>query len=127
MNYEVESMRFIKLKNGDNLVAYTEEADGMVTMTRPLCVLIENDLDEGKQYINVREWIPPMLVKDDCATIPRDEILLVMDVVDSFKDEFIELSKFFYSITPIKKPVKEPGTASEKVVQLRKKKEDIIH
>jgi hypothetical protein len=95
-------IKFIKLKNGDDLVGFIlQETESDIYILRPLAISIETDLEEVKQFIGIREWLPPSIVKEEGARLPRTDILLIMEVENSFKEDFVQMSKLLYSIKKI--------------------------
>lgn len=97
-------VRFFKLKTQEDIVAYlVDEDDEDYSIQKPLIVSIENDFSTGRQMVDIREWIPPVICSSDTTKLPKEMVLIKMDVLDTFKVEYVEAANFFYSVEPIKK------------------------
>ena len=115
---------FIKLKNGDDIVGYVVHRDeSSIKLKRPLVVWVDNDMDSGRQYLQVREWIPPIVVTSDETDISLSDIMLTMDVLERFHKEYGDVAEYFYDVTPVPLPEhksrwKKPKSGGGKVVRL---------
>lgn len=100
----VLTAKFIKMMNGEDIVAYVlEENEHFIRIQKPMEVHIQNDLPSAKQMLNVREWIPPLIVKVDVVEIPLTQVLMVMELTDSFQREFADIISYFYSVKPVER------------------------
>lgn len=122
MHQEVEqpklTAKFIKLKNGEDIVAYVlEDTDEYIRVQKPMEVHLHNDLPTAKQILNVREWIPPLIVKVDTVDVPKSQVLLVMELTDSFQTEFTSIVEYFYAVKPVERNV-DAKTKGAKVVKI---------
>lgn len=92
---------FFKLASGEDLVAYlVSQTEETFTVKRPLSVLIENEFETARQLIQIREWLPPIVVKFDEIELPKDILVCMMETRDSFKDEYIDVCNYFYAVKP---------------------------
>lgn len=97
-------IKFLKVRTGEDLVAYlTEEGEGFYRIRRPLVFSVENEVMAGRQLLNVREWIPPIVSSVEEITIPREWVIFITDVKDSFKLEFKDAVNYLYGVTPRKR------------------------
>jgi hypothetical protein len=104
---EASSIRFIKLKQGEDMVAFfLGETETHITVRRPLAVRIENDFSSGRQLLEVREWLPPILTDVEEATINKADIMIITAVRESFVEEFVNVVNYFYSVRPKKQETK---------------------
>ena len=109
-------IKLIKLKNGEDLVSYViSETDTQITLKHPLVFTIENDIALGRQMLNVREWIASIVGIADSVEIDKSYVLYVMNVKDSFIDEYKEISSYLYAVTS-KKSKKSTSDSGTKVV-----------
>ena len=100
-------IKLLKLKNGEDIVAYLmEESDTQVTLKRPLAFTIENEPMLGRQMLNVREWVAPIVAASDTIPLDKDFIIFVTDVKESFAEEFKEAVNYLYGVTPKKRTTK---------------------
>jgi hypothetical protein len=111
-------VKLIKLKNGEDIVAYLlNETDTQITVKRPLAFSIENEPMYGRQMLNVREWIAPIVAATDTIPLDKDFIIYITDVKESFVEEFKEAVAYLYGVTPRKRSSKRDTVeASGKVV-----------
>ena len=125
----MSDIRFIKLKNGEDIIAYTTQNKKTVTVRRPVCIFIENFLDEGRQLLSIREWLPPNIVKVDSVEVPNEDIFCMLEVTEGFQEQYIDICTAFFDTVPTPKKKKEPS--GEKVVSileaLVEKKDKPVH
>jgi hypothetical protein len=101
------TLKYIKLKNGEDIVGVvTVETSNTVSIKRPLAFVIENDFEYNRQLLNIREWMPPIVAKDDVISIKKSTVFFITDVKDTFIEEYNEAVKTLYGITPRKRQVK---------------------
>ena len=110
-------IKFYKLKNLEDIVAYELESQNpdFVRVKRPLAFTVDNEVSSGRQMLNVREWIPPIVSSVEEVFIPKEFIIFTTDVRDSFKGEFKDAVEYLYGVTP-KKREKESKSKTGKVV-----------
>lgn len=99
---EKENVRFIKFKNGENIIAHTkDEYDTHIEVARPIALIFENIGEEDEQQlVKIKEWIPPLIAKFDSVTIDKKEIFFILEVQQSFLDHYLELSELFFNFVP---------------------------
>lgn len=99
-----ETIKFLKIKTGEDLVAYVlEQTDDFYRLKRPLSFTVENEVIAGRQMLNVREWIPPIVCSSEEVVLPARWVIFTSEVRDSFKTEFKEAVDFLYGVTPRKR------------------------
>jgi len=92
-------IKFYKLRNSEDIVAYEVQiTETHYHIRRPLSFSVENEVLAGRQMLNVREWIPPIVCANDSVILPKEEVLFSMDVKVSFRDEFIHATDYLYSV-----------------------------
>jgi hypothetical protein len=96
-----DTVRFIKLRNGENIVAHTEMHDDFMYLARPILMDFDNygDFDE-QQILRIKEWVPPLIAKFDYVTIDMKEVFFVLEVQDTFLQNYLEVSEIFFSVIP---------------------------
>jgi hypothetical protein len=98
-------IKFYKLKTNEDIVAFeVQVTKGHIQIKRPLAFTVDNEIIEGRQMLNVREWVPPIVCANDTIFLPKEFIMFSTDVKDTFKEEFTSAAEFFYSVTPRKAP-----------------------
>lgn len=117
MTQEEPNIKFFKLKNLEDIVAYElpSTQEGYIRLHRPLVIFVENEIETGRQMLNVREWIPPIVSAVEEIMLSEDYVLFSTEVRDSFKEEFIEAVNYLYSVTPRRKK-QNSSKSSSKVV-----------
>lgn len=98
MKYSEDDIRFIKLKNGDDLVAYVKELpDNKTEIARPIQMIFEviDEVDD-QQILSMKEWLPPLVVQSDSVVIDSSEIMFTTKLKRAFLDHFINLSGLIF-------------------------------
>jgi hypothetical protein len=104
------AVKFIKLRHGEDLIAYLiEETDAEVRLKRPLSIRIENNYATGRQMMDIREWLPPIVTDVEEINISKTDIMVMTGVRDVFRDEFEEVVNYFYAVRSKKKIDKNIG------------------
>ena len=98
---ERENIRFIKFKNGENIIAFTkDDYDTHIEVTRPIALIFENyEEDDDQQLVKIKEWIPPLIAKFETVTVDKKDIFFILEVQDMFVEHYLELSKLFFEVT----------------------------
>lgn len=114
----MENLKFIRLANGDDVVAnIDEETDTTITISNPLVVEVETFIDEGKQLLFMKEYLPQSIVAQKHITIDKEMLLSPpMPIVESFIEQYTSASDYFYN--PKEKKAEKRQTKGEKVVSL---------
>jgi hypothetical protein len=114
-----EQIKFLKLRTGEDIVAYTEDDGDFVKVRRPVVIIIENIFEEARQLLNVREWLPLIVVRDESISLSRTEIVASLDVNDEFLEQYKELCEMFFDTKPtIKKKKKKVIDGDDKVISM---------
>lgn len=115
-----EEIKFLKLRNGEDLVAKVTADGDTLVLKRPVAIMIENIYEEGRQLLNVREWLPPTVVLSDTATIPSCEVIATLEINPEFVEQYEEICEMFFDNKPvIKKKTKAKSLSSDdKVVSI---------
>lgn len=102
-----DTIRFIKFRYGEDVVGFVVgETKTHITIRRPLAVHIQNDFNSGRQLLEVREWLPPILTEVEKADIKKTDIMIITNIRESFKDEIVNLINYFYGVRPKKQITK---------------------
>lgn len=102
MSNEQPVIKFYKLKTNEDIVAFELEAtDSFYRLRRPLAFSVENEVVSGRQLLNVREWVPPIVCSVDEISIPREYVIFSTNVKESFREDFIHATEYLYSVTPV--------------------------
>jgi len=118
-----ETIRYIRLKNSDEIIAYVHESKTKYICSRPVLLFVVNMFEDGKQLLNSREYLPPTIVQDQVVSFDKKDVVFCGTVLESFKSEYIEMSDYFFNLdliqskTSVKKPTGE-DSKKDKVVSI---------
>jgi hypothetical protein len=119
---ENKDIRLIKLKNGDDVIAYMTGGpiDSQVMLRRPVLIFVDSYPEEGRSVINVKEWLHPMLAAKDETPLRNEDILFIAEVNPEFVDEYVNIANIFYTkMKPkIRKGFKEVDEVTAKATTL---------
>lgn len=94
-------IKYYKLKTNEDIVAYeVEDNDFTYKIHRPLSFTVINEVQGGRQMLNVREWVPPIVCANDTVVLPKEYVMFSTDVKETFKEEFRDATEFLYSVEP---------------------------
>lgn len=101
-NINEDSIRLVKLKNGEDVIAFVADHGEFLELTRPIQLLFES-LDEidSEQVVNVREWLPPLIADTESAMISKDNVLFVVEVKKTFSEHFMTVSRMFFEYSEV--------------------------
>lgn len=112
-----EQIKFVKLRNGEDLVASVKVDGDNYILTRPVAIMIENIFEEAKQLLNVREWLPLTIVSADSTTLDKSEVIVLLDVNEDFIEQYHEICEMFFDNKPtIKKNKRKTTSSDDKVI-----------
>lgn len=101
-NINEDSIRLVKLKNGEDVIAFVEDHGEFIELTRPIQLLFESvDEIDSEQVVNVREWLPPLIADTESVMINKDNILFVVEVKKNFSEHFMTVSRMFFEYSEI--------------------------
>jgi hypothetical protein len=98
------SLVFLKLRSGDDIVGYLlpkTEPHTHHHLSRPLHINVETDLASGRQMIEVKECLPPILVELENMSFAIEDVVILTPIRDSFREELDSVIKLFYSVKPV--------------------------
>jgi len=85
----METIRILRLKNGEDIIAYIEEIDKFNFILRePMVVLVKFDNRTGRQTILIDNWLPKTVIRNNEALITESEILTMMEPTAEFSEYF---------------------------------------
>jgi hypothetical protein len=114
-----ENIKFIRLATGEEIVAeITENADS-VHLKYPLIVEVETFMEEGRQLLYMKEYLPQSVVGVKEVDISKEIVIISVPVAAEFVEQFEQATEFFYN-SEVKKPSKKKAKVEEasKVVSL---------
>jgi hypothetical protein len=85
----METIRILRLKNGEDIITYIEEIDKFNFILRePMVVLVKFDNRTGRQTILIDNWLPKTVIRNNEALITESEILTMMEPTAEFSEYF---------------------------------------
>ena len=109
-----EQIHFFRFRNGDDVVAkLIEETEDTVTLDEPLFVETETIMEEGRQLLFMREYLPQAMLLDKSVTLEKDDILFVKSINPDFLDQYFTACDFFYNSKPTTKKTKKKEKSDE--------------
>lgn len=85
----METIKLLRLKNGEDIIAYLEQVDKMNFILRePMEVMVKFDNRTGKQTVLMDYWLPKTLIRQNEAFITEADILTIMDPTSEFSNYF---------------------------------------
>lgn len=111
MSSSNERYRYFKLMTGEDVIAeLVDQTDTHFIVINPMKILVDSDLDRGKQTIFMYNWIPHGVISDKNIRIKK-EVLCIEASVD------IEILEYYVNI------VTDMENDIEKKVEEKKKEE----
>lgn len=114
------NIKFIRLSTGEEVVAEITEVEGKLNLKYPLIVEVETFMEEGRQLLYMKEYLPQSVVSVKEVAIPADIVLLSVPVSDDFLEQYNQATEFFYNLEdkPAIKHKKVTRDDTAKVVSL---------
>jgi hypothetical protein len=87
---ELESIvKFIRLSNGDDIISSIKD-DGKVNMilTNPMKILIDADIEVGRQTIYMHTWMPQGIAKGNECKLSKKDVLFIAEIEHDISDYY---------------------------------------
>jgi len=115
-----EKVRFIRLRSGDDLVAYTIELPTSLVIRRPIGVAIETLMEVNKQIVTMYEWLSPAIAEYETLTIDMNDVMFCLPVQVDFETRYLEMSDILFD------PVNYEDRMTRKKNSRKKKKDEEV-
>jgi hypothetical protein len=114
-----ENIKFIRLATGEEIVAEITENTDSIHLKYPLIVEVETFMEEGRQLLYMKEYLPQSVVGVKEVDISKEIVIISVPVAAEFVEQFEQATEFFYN-SEVKKPSKKKAKVEEasKVVSL---------
>lgn len=128
-----EQVHFFRLRSGDDVVAkIQEESEYTITLLEPMIVETETIMDEGRQILFMKEYLPQAIILDKSVTLEKDEILFVKMINPDFIEQYTIACDFFYGSKPVvskktKRKIEEEGNVVSLFEAMLEKKDKPTH
>jgi hypothetical protein len=116
------TVKFMRLVSGEDIISEINE-DGKVNLllTNPMRVLVDADLDVGKQTIYMHTWIPQGIAKGNMCNINKKDIVFVAEIEEDIKEYYKGLVFDLFEDRPALKKEKEYIDEDKKVISFTSK------
>lgn len=117
-----ESIKFFRLANGDDIVAELRgSVEGKITIKYPMRVLVDADLDVGRQTIYLHAWMPQGVARGDTCDINSTDVVFTSEVED-------DIIKYYNGmVSELNEEIKVPDkkvSKGEKIISFQDIKKD---
>jgi hypothetical protein len=98
---EQKEIKFVRFKNSpEDIVGIVTFHQEHITIENPLVVDVETLFDEGRQVLSIREYLPQSIISIREVDFNNNEVLFTTPVREDFKEQYEQVSKFFYEDQP---------------------------
>lgn len=104
-----QQIEFMRLTTGEEIVASVTHNGDKIRIDNPLIVEVETFMEEGKQLLYMKEYLPQSIVDIKSVEIPSDMVIIAVKVSEEFLDQYNQATEYFYN-SEIKKPSKKKAT-----------------
>ena len=85
----MEAVKLIRLKSGEDIIAYIEQVDKLNFVVRePMVVLTKQDNRTNKHIIMMDHWLPVPLIRHNEAFITEGEIVTMLEPTSDFSEYY---------------------------------------
>jgi hypothetical protein len=85
----MEAVKLIRLKSGEDIIAYIEQVDKLNFVVRePMVVLTKQDNRTNKHIIMMDHWLPVPLIRHNEAFITENEIVTMLEPTSDFSEYY---------------------------------------
>lgn len=85
----MEAVKLIRLKSGEDIIAYIEQVDKLNFVVRePMVVLTKQDNKNNKHIIMMDHWLPVPLIRHNEAFITESEIVTMLEPTSDFSEYY---------------------------------------
>lgn len=120
MTNSTETVRFIRLRSGDDIVAFTIELPTSLVIRRPIGVAIETVIELNKQIVTMYEWLSPAIADYETLTIDINDVMFCLPVQVEFETRYLEMSDILFD------PVNYEDRMTRKKKGRKKKAEEVV-
>ena len=86
----MEAVKLIRLKSGEDIIAYIEQVDKLNFVVRePMVVLTKQDNRTNKHIIMMDHWLPVPLIRHNEAFITESEIVTMLEPISEYYENAV--------------------------------------
>jgi hypothetical protein len=84
-----DKIKFFRLHNGEDLISVVKGSTKTTfTLQNPMRVIVDADLDAGKQTIYMHNWMPQGIAKDNGCNLNIKDIIFTAEVEEDIMDYY---------------------------------------
>lgn len=93
---EETEVKFLRLSNGEDIIAVIKSSTKSTFLVEnPMRVIVDADLDAGRQTIYMHNWMPQGIAKDNGCNLNLKDIIFTAeveeDIIDYYKGVVFEM------------------------------------
>lgn len=96
MTENSETVRFIRLRNGDDIVAFTIELPTTLVIRRPIGIQIESLFEVNKQIVTMYEWLTPSIADYETLSLDMSDVMFCLPVQVDFETRYLEMADILF-------------------------------
>lgn len=100
-------IKIIRLKTGEDIIAFIEKKNDMVQLSHPLSIFIKFDEKLKTQQLYMSYWLPVNLVIENKAEISISDVLLILEPKKEFKDYYFNYLNDFKSLEELASSIED--------------------
>ena len=86
---EETKVKFLRLSNGEDIIAAIKSSTNSTFLVEnPMRVIVDADLDAGRQTIYMHNWMPQGIAKDNGCNINIKDIIFTAEVEEDIMDYY---------------------------------------
>lgn len=93
-------VQYIRLRNGDDIIASVEDIGNFLVLTNPMRVFIETILEEARQTVILDEYLPQKMIEIKSVQVPKEDVMFNTALSKSFLQDYETISKACYDPEP---------------------------
>jgi hypothetical protein len=115
-------VRYIRLRDGSDIIAYCEDLGEKLLLSKPMRVYIETILEEARQTVILDEFLPQKMVEIKSVEILKEDVMFNTPLNKGFLQDYEAVSSACYDEVEEKPKVKEKKVQSsgndDKIISL---------
>jgi hypothetical protein len=121
-----QKIKFIRLKNGDDIITEVEKDSVMsLSIKNPMKLIIDVDVDMNRQQIIMYNWMPQGIVKENTVSFSKRDIVFVSDIEKDVEDHYrAVVFDLIANQAPFKSQTKRSTDESGKIISFNKNSKD---
>lgn len=114
---EDKQVKFVRLRSAEeDIVGYVTFKDDYITIEKPLYVMLETIVDEGRQILSLHEYLPQSIVKIQEVDFLNADVLFTTPVKEDFLDQYQMACDYYYSPEVKLKPSKKSKKKAKEII-----------